>query len=317
MQCRICGDDSEHRTYQVKEMMLGKHDEHTYFQCNHCQCLQIANVPEDIASYYPDNYYSYADPAQQSGLKSLLMRQRDQYAVTGKSLLGRLLQFASPNDKLAMLRPLDLQKDSKILDIGCGAGHLLHSLKELRFENLLGLDPFNQEDIRYENGLIIEKRDIFSETKTWDVIMFHHSFEHLSDQHGTLQKAWEQLTPGGTVLIRVPTVSSYAWQHYGVNWVQLDAPRHLFLHSVESIKQLAEQHGFTLEKTLYDSFAFQFWGSEQYEQGIDLRSPRSYAENQHTAIFSKQEIKAFAKRSKELNAVNQGDQAAFYLRKAA
>lgn len=318
MQCRICGTDSAHPVYQVKEMMLGIRDEHEYFQCQHCHCLQIAHIPDNLPEYYPsENYYSYSAPDTANPVKKALVGLRDVYATTGQSLPGRLLNLLMPNDKLSTLRPLNVDKHARILDVGCGAGILLNSLRNIGFENILGIDPFNEQDIEYPNGLRIEKRDIFSEQGQWDVIMFHHSFEHLPEQQKTLQKVWQQLKPGGTALLRVPTVSSFAWQHYGVNWSQLDAPRHLFLHSVDSIRQLAEQTQFTVEDVVYDSNAFQFWGSEQYERDIPLRSEKSWAESPENSPFTRQEIKAFAKRSRELNAVNQGDQAAFYLRKAS
>lgn len=316
MQCRICDAAGEHAVYNVKELMLGLRDEHQYFQCNHCGCLQITRIPDNLPEYYPsENYYSYDAPDNGNGLKQQLIQLRDRYATTGKSLPGRLLHTLMPNAKLTTLRPLKLTPQSRILDVGCGAGILLHSLRNIGFTHTLGIDPFNQQDIQYPNGLKIEQRDIFSEDKEWDVIMFHHSFEHLPEQQRTLQKTYNLLKPGGTALLRVPTVSSYAWQHYGVNWSQLDAPRHLFLHSVDSIRSLAEQTGFTVDKVIYDSNAFQFWGSEQYEQDIALRSENSYAENPDKSPFSQKDIKAFERRSRELNAVDQGDQAAFYLHK--
>lgn len=318
MQCRICGDGSDHTVYTVKELMLGLRDEHQYFQCQHCGCLQISHIPDNLPEYYPsESYYSYDAPDKGHALKQRLVQLRDRYAVTGNSLPGRILHGLMPNAKLTTLRPLGLSRRSRILDVGCGAGILLHSLRNIGFENTLGIDPFNQQAIQYPNGLKIEQRDIFSERQEWDVIMFHHSFEHLPEQQRTLEQTFSLLKPGGTALLRVPTVSSYAWQHYGVNWSQLDAPRHLFLHSVESIKSLADQTGFKVEQVVYDSNAFQFWGSEQYEQDIALRSETSWAENPAQSPFTQKDIKAFEKRSRELNAVNQGDQAAFYLRKPA
>jgi len=316
MQCKICGHEAEHSVYQVPEMMLGKRDQHRYFQCNACQCLQITEVPDDLAAYYPDHYYSYEPPRPAHPLKQTLVRWRDQYAVTGKPLLGQLLHMFMPNDKLATLKPLQLTTDARVLDVGCGAGLLLYALRELSFANLLGIDPFNPDTVRYPNGLVIEPRDIFAEQGQWDVIMFHHSFEHLSEQQATLQQAHHLLSEQGTVLLRVPTVSSYAWQHYGINWVQLDAPRHLFLHSVASIDALAAQTGFQVEQVVYDSNAFQFWGSEQYEKDIPLRSEQSWAENRANGLFSDKQIRQYERRAHELNAVNQGDQAAFYLKKA-
>lgn len=317
MQCRICGSKGEHRVYTAKEMMLGLRDEHRYFQCADCGCLQIEAIPDNLAAYYPSNYYSYSAPSTANKFKQQLLCQRDYYAVTGKSLLGHALSIVAPNSKLSTLRPVQLKRDSRILDVGCGAGLLLNSLREAGFTQLLGLDPFNADTVRYPNGLVIEKRDIFSETGEWDLIMFHHSFEHLVEQQKTLEQAQKLLAKQGTVLLRVPTVSSYAWQHYGVNWSQLDAPRHLFLHSVDSIKKLAEQTGFRVSQIHYDSNAFQFWGSEQYEQDIALRSEHSWAENPANSPFTKEQIKQFEHRARELNALNKGDQAAFYLRKAS
>ncbi|HPE59429.1 MAG: class I SAM-dependent methyltransferase [Thiothrix sp.] len=316
MQCRICGSTAEHATYQVREMMLGLQDEHTYFQCSQCHCLQIAVIPDNLPDYYPQNYYSYQAPASGNSLRRRLVRLRDYHAITGASLPGRLLNLLMPNPKLKTLRPLNLKPDSTVLDVGCGAGLILYSLRELGFTKLLGIDPFNQDHIEYPNGLRIARQDIFQTGGQWDAIMFHHSFEHLPEQQQTLQQAFRLLKPEGTVLLRIPTVSSWAWQHYGVNWSQLDAPRHLFLHALESMRELARQTGFEVAQVTYDSNAFQFWGSEQYEKGIALRSPRSWAESPENAIFTRKQIAGFEKRAQELNAVNQGDQAAFYLRKA-
>ncbi len=318
MQCRICGSTGEHRTYIAKEMMLGLRDEHQYFQCVECNCLQITHIPSNLSGYYPENYYSYRDTATANqALKRFLTKKRDYYAATGQGLLGRALQFLSPNDKLTSLRPAQIQSTSAILDVGCGAGHLLHALRNVGFENLLGIDPFNRETIHYPNGLRVEKSDIFHIDGAWDVIMFHHSFEHLPDQHAHLKRAFELVKPGGLVLLRVPTVSSWAWQEYGVNWVQLDAPRHLYLHSLISMHQLATQTGFQLEQIIYDSNELQFWGSQQYEHDIALRDPKSWAEAPQNSLFTPKQIRKFKQRARELNALNQGDQAAFYLRKPA
>lgn len=318
MQCRICGSNGAHRHYVAKEMMLGLRDEHRYFQCADCDCLQIEQVPANIADYYPENYYSYSDATKAGGkVKQTLTKLRDRYEVSGNCLIGRVMHLWMPNAKLATLRPLKLTQATRILDVGCGAGHLLHSLRELGFQNLLGIDPFNQADIAYPNDLRIEKRDIFSETGEWDVVMFHHSFEHLPNQRTNLGQAFNILKQGGVALVRVPTVSSYVWQEYGVNWVQLDAPRHLYLHSVKSMQALAEQAGFLCEQVVYDSNALQFWGSKQYEQDIPLRDLRSWAESPENSLFTTKQIREFEQRSRELNALNQGDQAAFYLRKPA
>lgn len=317
MQCRICNNSENNNSHQATEMMLGLGDQHNYTECSTCGCLQITDVPENLPSYYPDDdYYSYDKIQSPTGVKKFLVEKRDLYAATGTCFAGKIIHQFLPHSKIHTLQKTGITTESRILDVGCGAGHLLHSLQQAGFSNLLGIDPFNANDIQYDNGLNIEKKSIHEmQQSDWDLIMFHHSFEHVFDQQKTLEKAASLLKTGGICLIRVPTASSWAWKHYGINWVQLDAPRHLFLHSIQSMTLLAEKVGLQMEAVVYDSFAFQFWGSEQYIKGVSLNDETSYAVSPEKSAFSKQEIEAFEKRSIELNKQSQGDQAAFYLRK--
>jgi len=332
LQCRICDNDDHNTIYKVREMMLGLRDTHNYFECANCGCLQIVEVPENIQEYYPnEDYYSYDEVKATNGLKGKLIRNRDRFAATGQGMLGSIMQQYQPHDKLPSLRHTNVTLDSKILDVGCGTGHLLHSMKEAGFKNLLGIDPFNKENIQYDNGLTIAKKsihelptnnesDAHNDTEVgtengWDLIMFNHSYEHVYDQFEVLEKTHDLLKPGGICMLRIPTVTSWAWRHYAEDWVQLDAPRHLFLHSLRSIHILAEKTGFELNEVIYDSFAFQSWGSEQYKKDIALHDENSYAVNPEKSMFSKQDIKGYEENSKILNKSKAGDQAAFYLKK--
>ncbi|MEE9303710.1 MAG: class I SAM-dependent methyltransferase [Thiotrichaceae bacterium] len=316
MKCKICGNTENNDHYQAKEMMLGYRDLHDYFQCASCQCLQLETVPDNLPEYYPKDYYSYSDVGFPTGIKQFLLARRDYYAATGKSILGAILSLANPEAKIATLRPAKINKHSAILDVGCGAGHLLYSLKEAGFKQVQGADPFNEADVEYKNNLKIIKQTIHEVEGNWDLIMFHHSFEHVEDQLEVLQSVAKRLNEGGTCLIRVPTVSSWAWKNYGTDWVQLDAPRHLFLHSIKSMEYLAKQVDMKIDHVVYDSFAFQFWGSEQYKRDIALHDEKSYAVSVAASPFTKNHIAGYEERSTKLNKENQGDQACFYLSKA-
>jgi SAM-dependent methyltransferase len=316
MKCRICGNEQGHAVYAVREMMFGYPDRFPYFQCPQCGCLQIAEIPPAMARYYPDTYYSFQNPPARSRIVKFLLRQRDQYALSGRGSLGKRLYARYPRLDLRCLRELSVGADTRILDVGCGTGSLLCLLSALGLKHLLGIDPYNAREIADEAGFQILKREIGEVAGEWDIVMFHHSFEHVADPARTLRAVHEVLSAAGCCIIRIPLSSSYAWQHYGVDWVQLDAPRHVFLHSVESMQLLAAQAGFTVDRVVHDSTAFQFWGSEQYRAGIPLTDPRSYAGNPKASMFSKKDLAGFAKRAEELNQARQGDQAAFYLRKA-
>ena len=120
------------------------------------------------------------------------------------------------------------------------------------------------------------------------------------------------MAPGRFVLIRIPVVSA-AWGEYGVDWVQLDAPRHLYLHTEKSLGLLADQAGFRITNVDYDSWSFQFWGSEQYRMDIPLRDPRSYAVDPSRSSFTSAQMSAFQARAEEWNRDRRGDQACFFL----
>jgi 2-polyprenyl-3-methyl-5-hydroxy-6-metoxy-1,4-benzoquinol methylase len=302
MKCQVCSNDKENQTYEAQERMFRSGDNFRYFQCSECMCLQIEEFPPNMAKYYPDNYYSYNTLNRDNKIENFLLGLRNKYAVFGRGFIGKLISYKYPNQALESLKLLQIKNSTTILDVGCGSGTLLYRLRELGLTNLLGIDPFNEKDIQYKNGLIIEKRDIYNVEGKWDIVMFHHSFEHIHEPENVLRTVASLLAPEGHCIVRIPTSSSYAWNHYGVNWVQLDAPRHLFLHSVKSMNILSERAGLDLWKVVYDSTSYQFSGSETYAR-------------EEPPIFSKKEISAFSKRAKELNETKQGDQAVFYLRK--
>lgn len=296
-------------------MMFGYREAFAYFQCIECGCLQIREFPDDMARYYPEHYYSYQEKSTRNGASRFMATLRDRYALTGKGMIGKLLYSRFPREELRSLQRLSPSKEMRILDVGCGAGVLLATLHGQGMTELLGIDPFNPGDIEYTGGLQILKKEIHEVDGEWDLVMFHHSLEHIPDQTAVLQGAARLLTSGGFCLVRVPLVSSHVWSHFGTNWVQLDAPRHFYLHSVGSMSMLAGQAGLRVEHIAYDSTAFQFWGSEQYVRDIPLQDARSYLQNPGASEFSRKDIAAFSKRAKELNAAGLGDQAVFYLRR--
>ncbi len=313
--CKVCGNEKLNREFKIKEMMFGFRDEFSYILCANCGCLQIKEVPNDISKYYPSDYYSFRNLAnKRSKIRKLAKKCRDYYAVFDNGIIGKLLFKMFPNEALRSLSKSGLNKDWKILDVGCGSGGLLYSLKEIGFMNLLGIDPYIKSNIRYENGLDILKKTIYEVQGQFDLIMFHHSFEHMQPE-GVLQAAANLMASHGICLIRIPIADSWAWEYYGINWVQIDAPRHFFLHTRKSMEILANKAGLNIKKVICDSSDFQFWGSEQYKRGIPLYSAHSYSVNPAKSIFSKEQIKLFKQKAEKLNYQSRGDQAQFYLQK--
>ena len=237
------------------------------------------------------------------------------YLTGNNNPFGKFLLKIFDPGFLEKIKKTNVSFDSKILDVGSGNGLRLVGLARNGFTNITGIDPFIEEDIFYDNGIKIFKKNIFELEGKFDMIMLNHALEHMEEPLTVMNEINRLLNPGGTALIRIPIANSYSWRKYGVNWVALDPPRHLFLHTPKSIKILADKSGFELTSIMYDSTAYQFWGSEQYLKDIPMRDERSYYENSQNSIFTKDQIEQYEIKAKELNAKGEGDAACFYLKK--
>lgn len=296
-------------------MMLGTRDEFKYFLCNTCGCLQITSIPGNLGSYYPDNYYSLQKMNRfvNAPVRKWVDNLRVADTLGEFSLAGKIFNAISrPLEYMSWVKNAGINRDSRILDVGCGQGRLLLRMSLGGFRNLTGLDPYVADNINYDNNVTINKADLseFSASgQKFDFIMLHHSLEHMPDQHEALGAITKLLAQDGVLLVRIPLSDSYAWDNYRENWVQLDAPRHLYLHSKKSFQKLADDSGLAIEKIIYDSSKFQFTGSELYKKDIPLISSKKTRD-----IFSKDQLRQYTIESEKLNSKQLGDQAEFYLR---
>ena len=295
-------------------MMFGTGESFEYLHCGRCHCLQLLHPPRDYSKYYKSDYYSLRDdPSKQSFVFRFVQNLRADQALKG-TRLGRFLLDRFPNYALDALSLNPIGKTARILDVGCGLGSLPYTLAEIGFTNVIGIDPFIEQDIAYGNGVHVRKADLAQLSGSWDYVLLFDSFEHMPDPAEALRCIAGLLDSEGTCIMTIPTVSSYAWEHYGLHWIQLDAPRHYFLHSRESLDMLARKSRLTIERIVCNSTDFQFWGSEQARKGIPLFSETSYAKNPSQSMFRKDDIKAFKQEAEKLNQEDRGDQIVVYLK---
>lgn len=315
--CRICGEAGDNPRYTAREMMHGTREEFGYFECAACGCLQIETIPEDLSPYYHAQYHSFSEPDEERIVKRYLKRKRTEHLLGRESRLGAwLLRRYGPPRWAEWMQRAGVSFDDPILDVGCGAGHLLRQMRDAGFSRLTGIDPFIERDMDLGGGLSLLRRSLPDLSGEFRLVMLHHSFEHIPGPEEALREVYRLLCPGGTALIRIPVAGCLAWRMYGADWVQLDAPRHLHLHTEASMRTLAARTGFDTADVVYDSTAFQFWASEQYRRDVPLTDPRSYLVEPARSGFSPEQIAAYGTRAEELNRSGEGDQACFYLRKS-
>ena len=275
--CRVCGNIGSLESYLVREMMLGTEDEFEYFVCDKCKCLQISCVPENLGDYYGDGYFSF--------------------------------EMEEDPDKVYEKPVKSMQR---VLDVGCGSGKWLVDLAEEGYGNCWGCDPFLDRDLHYGDRVKVLKCSIHDITgdNCFDYIHMGDSFEHVTDPLQTLMSANRLLKSGGTLEMTIPVFPNIAFDIYGPHWFQIDAPRHIFLHSMESIKYLADKSGLIIDEIRYDSTIAEMLVSYFYQNGVHYRE---LSEELVYNTFSKEQLAEFQELVNKNNDEGYGDHAVIFM----
>lgn len=278
--------------------MFGTRQIFTYGECLDCGTLELLDKPDDLSPYYPSKYYSFTNAVRPSLYRSI-----------------KGIVFRFPFGNLCSRTPLHrtifgygLRRNTRVLDVGCGAGKFLCDLAFYGLRCLTGIDPYlSAEGNPCDNARLI-KANIFEIQGEWDLITISHALEHMERPVEVLSKASDLLSSRGICVVSIPVVGQ-AWETYRENWVQLDAPRHLFIYTEKGMTMTCNKAGLRIVQIKYDSTAFQFWGSELYQKDIPL-IPKD-----ECAAFSAKQLSEFSRRANLLNRERRGDQAIFVLRK--
>ncbi|MEE8164483.1 MAG: class I SAM-dependent methyltransferase [Myxococcota bacterium] len=302
-------------------MHHGTRESFDYLECSACGCLQIAQIPGNLDRYYPPEYY--AQVANPDLLRHGTGTSRLRRSWTTRRLsAGRFERlFAGRRyGRFEWFTRTATGVDDAVLDVGCGSGKLLWRLHREGFRDLTGIDPHLGPTLptspsgptrTMEAGPRFERVAVEAHRGEYRLVMAHHSFEHVEDPRNAFRALARLVASGGWLLLRIPLADSWARHHYGADWVQLDAPRHLHLHTRRSIDRLAADFGFRVAHVVDDSGPFQVWGSELYRRGVPLVSSRSL----RRSVLEGRTRATARIRTQWLRAVSRGDQACFYLQR--
>ena len=171
------------------------------------------------------------------------------------------------------------------------------------FNNLQGIDPYIGEDISYKlktTTVNIYKRAIEELEGSYDVITLNHVMEHLANPHQAFESIAKVMTEKSTLVLALPITSNFTWKHYGIKQYQLiDAPRHLFIYSIDSLRQLGEQHGlefveakpYFYYKLLYDVYGKMADELKNVDKSKLVKQLMNDGDTGHAYIYFKKKIK--------------------------
>jgi len=150
------------------------------------------------------------------------------------------------NDLIQRLMP-DIQENSLALDIGCGSGGFLESLRENgrygigidKNEDVISVCQRKDLDVKHGDAVEILQS---SEPESCDAVIALHVFEHLNN-HDLLEivrQSYRVLKPSGVLIIETPKIASLPTliEHYFADPTH-QTPRH---HSLYGF--VCTEHGF-------------------------------------------------------------------------
>lgn len=140
--------------------------------------------------------------------------------------------------------------DFRLLDVGCGAGNMIHHLGEYGRVKGLEIDPRPVKMAR-QRGYDVDQFDATQPMPfpdgSFDAVTALDVIEHNQDDLAILADSYRVLKPGGHMIITVPALM-WLWSHND------DINAHVRRYTAAELKQKLAQTGFTVRRVTYNNF---------------------------------------------------------------
>ena len=230
--CNLCGATEATAWYELPDYLLRRADVSAQLvRC--CRCGRVYQNPRptlaEMGANYPAEYESYAP---EPGEGSWLMGQAVQYGVAKRA------RFVTRH-----------KQSGRLLDVGCASGIFLRGMRAQAAWKVYGVEinPETAQLARERYGLDILTGTLeqaafpdgfFDVVTMWDVL------EHLHDPASSVREVHRILKADGVFVMRVPNLDSHDARLFGRFWAGLDAPRHLFVFSPQTLNAVLGSNGF-------------------------------------------------------------------------
>jgi 2-polyprenyl-3-methyl-5-hydroxy-6-metoxy-1,4-benzoquinol methylase len=243
--CPICASGNIAIQLTAKDHTVSQKD-FAIWHCSNCTARFTQDVPEQnaIGPYYQsDNYISHSDTKK--GIINSL------YHLVRRRTLDK--------KKNLIINEVGMTK-GELLDIGCGTGAFLHTMKTAGW-GITGLEPDETARKKAAELYSINPQSpekLFElQPASYHAITMWHVLEHVHELHAYIQQLEKLLTAKGKLFIAVPNYTSKDAAIYKEYWAAYDVPRHLYHFSPASMEQLLKTYHLkitSIKPMWYDSF---------------------------------------------------------------
>jgi SAM-dependent methyltransferase len=228
-------------------------------RCAGCGLVWIdpRSLPTHVGALYGEYYTHTPDPpvtGLRRTIKHAILTSAFGYPdIGGSAWLGHALSWIAPLREMIELSvmTLDGRTRGRLLDVGCGNGQFLASMRSLGWDvHGIDIDPAGARVAREHFGLPVHLGPLEASgfpDACFDAVTLHHAIEHVPNPIGTLRECHRLLSPGGRLVVVTPNIESLAHRLLRTSWLGLDVPRHFYLFSPRTLRMAGEAAGLAID----------------------------------------------------------------------
>lgn len=161
---------------------------------------------------------------------------------------ARFSQYWWSNRYYARLARKFGPKNGRVLEVGCGLGHLLGWLTQ-DYEVYGGdINPWAilqaKKNVPQGDFIQLDAQNLsMFRASTFNIVITKHNVEHLPDPERAIDEICRVLAPGGLLILATPNMDSPMRKRKQDNWIGYRDPTHISLkHPSEWLNMLAANH---------------------------------------------------------------------------
>jgi 2-polyprenyl-3-methyl-5-hydroxy-6-metoxy-1,4-benzoquinol methylase len=276
--CLLCGRPGLPLYTGLRDRLFAAPGEWSLFRCRDCSLVWLdpQPIPEDVFKLYR-SYPTHRSGAGKEPDSPSRFLQKATRAIGAATLgydqllagpkyrwVGRMASLITPwkDRALGPLMHLEANVGGRLLDVGCGNGAFLATMRDLGWD-VMGVEP-DPEAVAV--AVNVHKLPVIAGTleeahlpaASFDAISMYHVIEHVPDAIALMAECRRILKPGGRVVMLTPNAVSLGHRLFHRSWRGLEPPRHLFLFSVRSLARATEEAGLSVSVSRTSSVIARF-----------------------------------------------------------
>lgn len=230
--CPLC-DATMATLFLAAEAVATTGEQYKVVTCDSCGLRYTRPLPseEELIPLYSQEYYG-ASKSRRLSWDSLRLLLHQYVLWQRRGTLGS--------------RP-----PGRILDVGCGDGDFLASLKRRGWETYATDLSAAACKRAQERGIMTHQGDLVSANfpdHYFDVITLWHVLEHVPHPSEDLVEVRRILKDDGLLVVETPNSDSFTLRLCGARWFSFDVPRHLQHFTPVTLQALLRRTGFSIRR---------------------------------------------------------------------